>query len=288
MPFVTQPPDPRPRKPSLALPPGACDCHFHLFGPAQRYAWDPESPYVSADALPERYFALQEALGLQRGVLVSGGGYGRDYTHLADTLSRFGSRLKGILLPAENLQIAEIHRLDALGVRGMRFISERRHGKLPRLDEALARRAFDAAGWQVHFYPKDDLAALAPRLLALPNTVVLDHFGGLDADAQPDLKTLFALLDSGRVWVKLSGPMRCTREDFPYARVTPLARQLVAHAPERLVWGSDWPHVNMNERAMPNDGDLVDLLKEWIPSEQLLRQILVDNPAKLFGFSAVF
>lgn len=286
MPFVTQPPDPRPRKPSLALPPGACDCHFHLFGPAQRYAWDPESPYVSADALPERYFALQEALGLQRGVLVSGGGYGRDYTHLADTLSRFGSRLKGILLPAENLQIAEIHRLDALGVRGMRFISERRHGKLPRLDEALARRAFDAAGWQVHFYPKDDLAALAPRLLALPNTVVLDHFGGLDADAQPDLKTLFALLDSGRVWVKLSGPMRCTREDFPYARVTPLARQLVAHAPERLVWGSDWPHVNMNERAMPNDGDLVDLLKEWIPSEQLLRQILVDNPAKLFGFGA--
>jgi predicted TIM-barrel fold metal-dependent hydrolase len=287
VPFVTQPPDPRPRKPSLALPPGACDCHFHLFGPAQRYAWDPESPYLSADALPETYFALQEALGLQRGVLVSGGGYGRDYTHLVDTLGRYSQRLRGIVLPREDLDAREIETLDALGVRGMRFISERRHGKLPRLDEALARRAFDAAGWQVHFYPKDDLAALAPRLLALPNAVVLDHFGGIDADAQPDLKTLFTLLDSGRVWVKLSGPMRCTREDFPYARVTPLARQLVAHAPERLIWGSDWPHVNMNERAMPNDGDLVDLLKEWVPSETLLRQILVENPAKLFGFSAV-
>lgn len=284
MPFVTQPPDPRPRKPSLALPPGACDCHFHLFGPAQRYGWDPESPYVSADALPETYFALQDVLGLQRGVLVSGGGYGRDYTHLADTLVRYPQRLRGIVLPREDLEATEIQTLDAIGVRGMRFISERRHGKLPRLDETLARRAFDAAGWQVHFYPKDDLAELAPRLLALPNTVVLDHFGGLDADGAPGLKTLLALLDSGRVWVKLSGPMRCTRADFPYARVTPLARQLVAHAPERLIWGSDWPHVNMNERAMPNDGDLVDLLKEWIPSEKVLKQILVENPEKLFGF----
>jgi predicted TIM-barrel fold metal-dependent hydrolase len=284
VPFLTQPPDPHPRKPALALPHGACDCHFHFFGPASRYPVDPASPYVSADALPETYFALQDVLGLQRGVLVSGGAYGRDYTHLADTLARYPERLRGIVLPREDLATGEIQRLDALGVRGMRFISEQRHGKLPRLDAGLARRAFDAAGWQVHFYPKDDLAALAPQLLALPNVVVLDHFGGIDADGAPDLRPLFALLDSGRVWVKLSGPMRCTREDFPYAKVTPLARQLAAHAPERLVWGSDWPHVNMNDRAMPNDGDLVDLLKEWIPSERTLRLILVENPARLFGF----
>lgn len=286
MPFLTQPPDPHARKPALALPPLACDCHFHLFGPAQRYPVDPASPYVSADALPETYFALQDVLGLQRGLLVSGGAYGRDYTHLADTLARYPERLRGIVLPREDLRPEEMRNLHGLGVRGMRFISERRHGKLPRLDPALARRAFDAAGWQVHFYPKDDLAALAPQLLALPNTVVLDHFGGIDADAQPGLDTLLALLDSGRVWVKLSGPMRCTREDYPYARVAPLARRLVAHAPERLVWGSDWPHVNMNERAMPNDGDLVDLLKDWIPSARVLQQILVENPARLFGFSA--
>jgi predicted TIM-barrel fold metal-dependent hydrolase len=284
--FVTQPPDPLPRKPALALPPGACDCHFHLFGPAGRYKTDPASPYVSADALPETYFALQDVLGLQRGVLVSGGAYGRDYTHLADTLARYPERLRGIVLPREDLQAAEIRHLDALGVRGMRFISEQRHGKLPRLDAALARRAFDAAGWQVHFYPKDDLEALAPQLLALPNAVVLDHFGGIDADAQPDLTTLFSLLDSGRVWVKLSGPMRCSRGEYPYASVTPLARQLAGHAPERLLWGSDWPHVNMNERAMPNDGDLVDLLQAWVPSEKIRKQILCDNPARLFGFSA--
>lgn len=284
MPFLTQPPDPHPRQPELALPRGTCDCHFHFFGPAARYPVDPASPYVSADALPETYFALQDVLGLERGVLVSGGAYGRDTRHLEDTLARYGKRLRGIVLPRADLPVKEMQRLHGLGVRGMRFISERRHGKLPRLDPALARRAFDAAGWQVHFYPKGDLEALAAQLLALPNTVVLDHFGGLDVDAGEDPGPLFRLLDSGRVWVKLSGPMRCTSEDYPYARVTPLAQRLVAHAPERLLWGSDWPHVNMNDRVIPNDGDLVDLLADWVPAEATRRMILSENPARLFGF----
>lgn len=287
MPFLTQPPDPRPRTPAVPPPAGACDCHFHLFGPAQRYPVDPASPYISADALPETYFALQDVLGLSRGVLISGGAYGRDYSHLADTLRRFPHRLRGIVLPREDLQTTEIRQLDALGVRGMRFISERRHGKLPRLDPALARRAFDAAGWQVHFYPKDDLETMAPQLLSLPNTIVLDHFAGLDArlgTGQPAFGTLLSLLDTGRVWVKLSGPMRCTRENFPYAEVTPLARRLVEHAPQRLIWGSDWPHVNMNDRAMPNDGDLLDLLAAWAPQAAVRASILAHNPAALFGF----
>lgn len=284
MPFLTQPPDPNPRKPSLALPPGACDCHFHLFGPAERYAFDPDSPYVTADALPETYFALQEVLGLERGVLISAGAYGRNYTHLVDTLTRFPQRLRGILLPPDDLSVAEIRRLDAIGVRGMRFVSARHHGRLPGLNAELARRAFDAAGWQVHFYSRADLEAYAPQLRALPNTVVLDHFGGVDADANPDLGLLLSLLDTGRVWVKLSGPMRSTRSDFPYAALTPIARRLAAHAPERLVWGSDWPHVNMNDRGMPNDGDLVDLIAEWVPDEATRARILVENPKALFGF----
>ncbi len=285
MPFLTQPPDPHPRKPALALPPGACDCHFHFFGPASRYpSLDPDSPYVSRDALPETYFGLQDAVGLARGLLVSGGAYGRDYTHLADTLARFPERLRGVVLPREDLALPEIRKLDALGVRGMRFITGRHHGKLPALDEALARRAFDTAGWQVHFYARGDLEEYAPRLLAVPNAVVLDHFGGIDADASPDLSTLLSLLDSGKVWVKLSGPMRCTKEEFPYRKMTPLARRLVEHAPERLLWGSDWPHVNMNGRVMPNDGDLVDLIEEWIPQESARVKILSDNPAGLFGF----
>ena len=282
---LTQPPDPHPRTPALRAPAHACDTHFHLFGPASRYPFHPDSRYRSADALPETYFFLQTALGLSRGVLVSGGGYGTDYTHLEHTLERYPDRLRGIMLPPVDLSGAEIKRLATLGVRGMRFISPKRFSKLPALDEDLAQRAFDAAGWQVHFYAGGDLQSFSPRLKALPNAVVLDHFGGLDAERpQGELDTLLDLLDTGNVWVKLSGPMRCTRSAYPYPAVTPIARRLVEHAPQRLVWGSDWPHVNMNDRAMPNDGDLLDLLAQWAPQPAMQKLILADNPASLFGF----
>jgi 2-pyrone-4,6-dicarboxylate lactonase len=282
---LTAPPDPHPRPPSFQTPAGACDTHFHLFGPASRYPFHPESRYVSADALPETYFDLQEVLGLSRGVLVSGGGYGTDYAHLEHALERFPGRLRGILLPPQDLTMQEIRRLDALGVRGMRFISPRRFSKLPALNESLAQRAFDAAGWQVHFYAGGDLEAHSTRLKALPNTVVLDHFGGLDADRpQGEIDALLELLDSAKVWIKLSGPMRCTAAEYPYAAVVPIARRLVQHASSRLVWGSDWPHVNMNNRAMPNDGDLLSLLAEWAPDAAVRARILADNPAALFGF----
>jgi len=284
---LTQPPDPNPRKPKLALPAGACDCHFHLFGPAAQYPFDPNSTYTSADALPETLFALQDVLGLERGVVVSGGGYGRNTKHLEDTLRRFPRRLRGIALPPENLSLEDVRRMDALGVRGIRFVSPKRRAGLPTLSPELAQRAWDGAGWQVHFYPGDDLAELAPQLLALPNSIVLDHFGGVkaaDGVDQPAFRAMLKMLESGRVWVKLSGPMRCDPGDFPYAPVIPLARALAKHAPERLVWGSDWPHVNMNGRAMPNDGDLVDLLGEWVQDEGVRRKIMVDNPAELFGF----
>jgi 2-pyrone-4,6-dicarboxylate lactonase len=287
MAFLTPPPDPRPRVPRTPVPVGACDCHLHLFGPASRYPFDPASIYVSGEQTAETYFEVQRALGLQRAVVVSAGAYGTDYSFLADTLERYGERLRGIILPPEDLSAAEIRRLDRLGVRGLRFVSERRFGHLPKLDEALARRAYDAAGWQVHFYPGDDIGAQAPRLRALPNTVVLDHFAGIDPDASTGAqatRALLELLESSNVWVKLSGPMRCTKQEFPYPAMTPLARELVAHAPERLIWGSDWPHVNMRERLMPNDGDLVDLLAQWVPEAEVRKRILVDNPAALFGF----
>ncbi len=280
---VTPPPDRRPKRPATALPAGACDCHLHFFGPPAKYPWDPAARYTSEDATPRMYFELQRVLGLERAVAVSGGAYGTDYRLLEDALERHRERLRGVILPPPDLAAAEIRRLDALGVRGMRFISERRFAHLPPLEPRLAQRAFEAAQWQVHFYPGGDLEAEAARLLALPNTVVLDHFAGMDAGA-PALDTLKRMLDSGKVWVKLSGPMRCTREDFPYAPLLPVAQALVAHAPQRLLWGSDWPHVNMAARAMPNDGDLVDLLAKWVPEPATRRRILVDNPAALFRF----
>ncbi len=285
MPFLTQPPDPHPRRPKLKLPPGSVDCHIHLFGPATRYRFHPNTKYTTADALPETYFALQETVGLSRAVLVSGGGYGTDMTHLVDVLSRFGDRMKGVALLDPDVTDARMDELGRLGVRGIRFSTAGHGGALPRLNETTATRAHER-GWHVQFYPHGpELPDFADRLLALPNTIVLDHFASVGSMESPAFATLLRMLDTGRVWVKLSGPMRCTMEEPPYPSMTPIARALVKHAPERLVWGSDWPHVNMNDRTMPNDGDLVDLIAEWIPDEAARQRILVENPKQLYGFA---
>ena len=287
MPPLTQPPDPNPRKPGWQLPPRAVDTHIHLFGPASRFPFDPRSKYTSADALPETYLALQDTLGLARAVLVSGGGYGSSTAHLESVLARFPDRFKGVALLPEDITRVHLTRLDRLGVRGARFVSQAHGGSVPALSTRLARRIAEL-GWHVHFYPHGtDLLEYADPLLALPNDIVIDHFACVPAEGgtgQPAFQRLLHMLDTGRVWVKLSGPMRCTRDDPPYSALTPFARMLASHAPERLVWGTDWPHVNMNGRAMPNDGALVDLLAEWIPDVKLRQRILVTNPEQLYGF----
>ncbi|MGE0797661.1 MAG: amidohydrolase [Lautropia sp.] len=285
-PPLTQPPDPHPRRPATPCPPGAIDCHIHLFGPASRFAFHPDSKYVSQDALPETSIALQDTLGLAGAVVVSGGGYGMDPTHLIEVLTQHPRRFKGVVLLPETATREQVARLDALGVRGARFVSPGHRGALPRLSPKIAALVADF-GWHVQFYPAgDDLIEFADALLALPTPVVLDHFAAIPAAggaAQPAFQRLLRLLDTGRVWVKLSGPMRCTTEEPPYPSVTPIARALVAAAPQRLLWGSDWPHVNMNGRTMPNDGDLFDLLAEWVPDAAARRRILVDNPAAVYG-----
>jgi 2-pyrone-4,6-dicarboxylate lactonase len=283
---LTQGPDPHPKKPKLKLPPGACDSHIHLFGPSDKYPFADISPYTSRDALPEDLFALQDVLGLSTAVIVSPGGYSRDTTMLADVLTKYPDRFRGIALMPDDASPAEFARLGGLGVRGLRMMSARRGAHVPHLNPATAARAHEH-GWHVQFYPEGtDIVEYADKLLALPNDIVLDHFASIPAAGgvdQPAVKTVLRMLDTGRVWLKLSGPMRCTPGDFPYAPVTPLAHAFVKHAPQRMVWGSDWPHVNLNGRAMPNDGDLLDLLAEWVPDETLRNRILVQNPRALYG-----
>jgi predicted TIM-barrel fold metal-dependent hydrolase len=258
MPILTQGPDPNPKTPRLRAPPGACDAHIHLFGPVAKYPFAPDSPYTAHDALPETFVALQDKLGLSRAVIVSPGGYGRNYQMLAE-----------------------------LGVRGLRMMSAKRGPHVPNYSRDIAVRAAEH-GWHVQFYPHDaDIVDYADKLLALPNTIVLDHFASVPASGGVDqaaFTTVLRMLDTGRVWVKLSGPMRCTKQSYPYPEVTPLAHALVRHAPERLVWGTDWPHVNLDGREMPNDGDLLDLLAEWVPDGATRDRILVDNARALYGF----
>jgi 2-pyrone-4,6-dicarboxylate lactonase len=284
---LTKPPIANTAKPRLQCPAGAVDTHFHLFGPAAQYSFHPDSPYRSADALPETVMAMHRVMGISHGVIVNGGGYGRDPRHLMDTLKRFPAYFRGVAVPPDHLSETEINAMTASGVRGIRFVSQVRGTHLapilPRLAAAVAER-----GWHVQFYGHGgDITDNADRLLALPNDIVLDHFGAIIAEKgldQPAFKTILKLLDTGRVWVKLSGPMRCSRLAPPYADMTPFAHALVAHAPERLVWGSDWPHVNMNDQIMSNDGDLLDLMLEWVPDEAVRNRILADSACKLYGF----
>ncbi|WP_431282492.1 amidohydrolase family protein [Humitalea sp. 24SJ18S-53] len=291
MAFMTQPPDPNPKTPKLRCPPGAVDCHIHFFGPEATYPFDAKTPYHSGDALAEDYIALQNVLGLHYAVMVNAGGYGRNPQLLIDTLRRFPGRFRGVVVPKDDLSSPEIAEMDALGVCGVRFVSLKRGSHFPQVLPDLAARIAEF-GWHVQFYPSGaDITDYVDQLMALRNTIVLDHFGSVPTAGgidQPAFKTILRMLESGRVWVKMSGPMRCMKEDFPYAAMTPFARALVKHAPERLVWASDWPHANMtSDRAMPNDGDLLDLMLEWVPDEAVRNRILARNAWDLYGFEPV-
>lgn len=284
-----QPPDPNPRAPKFAVPEMAWDCHIHLFGPLRDFPFDASSPYVSDDALPEDYLRMQKVLGLKRAVIVSAGGYGSNYRHLQSVLERFGEHFRGIILAREDLRADEVARLDRLGVRGVRFFAgppghEWTH--LPTINPKIAKLVHQA-GWHVQYQSlvRGMLVDVADQLLALPNPIVLDHFSAFDPRLgidQPAFRTTLRMLETGRTWLKMSGPMRCSDGDFPYAEMTPFAKALVKHAPERLVWGSDWPHVQMNGRLMPNDGDLLDLFAEWVPDEATRARILSENPLQLY------
>jgi predicted TIM-barrel fold metal-dependent hydrolase len=284
-----QPPDPDPRKPGFAIPDMAWDCHIHLFGPARDWPFESHSPYTSDDALPEDYLHMQQVLGIKRAVIVSAGGYGANYSHLKSVLERFGEHFRGIVLARDDLRRDEVEMLKRLGVRGVRFFAgppgEWSH--LPTIKPHIAALAHEV-GWHVQFQSLERgwLAQVADQLLALPTPIVLDHLSAFDTRGgidQPAFRATLRMLETGRVWVKMSGPMRCSDEDFPYASVAPFAKMLVRHAPERLVWGSDWPHVQMNGRCMPNDGDLLDLFAEWVPDAAVRNRILVQNPAELYA-----
>lgn len=288
-PLRNPPPDPNPRTPQHPPPPLAWDCHMHLFGPAAQFPFEASSPYTSDDALPEDYLRVQATLGLERAVIVSAGGYGRNYRHLRSVLERFPTPFRGIILPPVDFRREEIAPLAALGVRGIRmFAGPPGHewSHLPTIEPRLAALAHDA-GWHVQYQSlvRGFLVEVADDLLALPNRIVLDHFGAFDPRLgleQPAFTTILRMLDTGRVWLKMSAPMRCTEGEFPYDEMLPFAQALVRHAPERLLWGSDWPHVQLHGRLMPNDGDLLDLLGVWVPDARARKTILCDNPVPLY------
>jgi 2-pyrone-4,6-dicarboxylate lactonase len=283
----------QPRRPTLALPPGATDCHCHVFGPAARFPFVPEREYTPPDSPLEDYLRLLDILGLERTVIVQPSIYGSDHRATEDAIARLGDRARGIAAVPREVDERELQRLDAAGFRGTRFNLMHQGGSIPlsALETVAAKVA--PLGWHVQIYAAPELLADAlPRLLALPTPVVIDHLGQIDPAAgldQPGFRALLRLLETGRGWFKLCA-YRCDRDGAPFRRVIPFVRALEAAAPERLVWGTDWPHPNLPERIpgvpglMPDDGDLVDALGVWLENAAALERILVANPARLYGF----
>lgn len=264
-------------------PAPACDCHVHIFGPAARYPLDAARKYTPTPATLEDYLAVAAALGTGRVVLVQPSVYGTDNSCQRDALRELGDRARGVAVIDEGTTDAEILELDAAGFVGAR-LNLTRAANLDSL-EALARRATER-GWHLQLHlPGAALAEIADRLLQLPTEFVIDHFGRIDPRGglrQPAFLALARLVDSGRCWVKLSAPYRIDLDGPPWRQVAPFARELVRRNPERMVWGTDWPHPDV--AAVPPDPALLDVLEDWVPQDGARQRILVDNPAKLYGF----
>ncbi|MBI5069001.1 MAG: amidohydrolase family protein [Deltaproteobacteria bacterium] len=273
--------------PRLALPPGACDCHNHVFGPAALFPYGQPRSYTPPDAPVAEYVALHRTLGVSRSVIVQPSVYGRDHRATLDALRTYpAGRIRGVAVVGADTPLDELRALQAAGIRGTRINVLFRGGAS--IDDARRIAEHVAPlGWHLQLLVDVSQSQDALREMAsFPVDVVIDHMGHMPAalgTGHAAFQALLRLLQGGRCWVKLSGPYRISAQGLPYRDVDPFVEALVRCNPERLVWGTDWPHPAI-PGTVPDDGALVDLLATWLPDERLRRQVLVDNPARLYGF----
>jgi predicted TIM-barrel fold metal-dependent hydrolase len=288
--------------PSFDVPSGACDCHTHVFGPPDEFPFAPDRIYTPGEASVEELLTLQRDLHLQRVVIVQPSVYGTDNSCTVDAMRRLGDRARGVAVIDDDIPDDALRALHRAGIRGVRvnLATSGQH------DPAVARRRLAAAasrvaplGWHVQTYTLlPVIAALRDDMAALPVPLVIDHFGGARAEEGPSqagFDALLALVRSGKAYVKLSAPYRVSRRE-DYADAASLARKLIEANPDRCVWGSDWPHPGGGERRHDqrpggieefwpvDDGRAFNLLADWAPDPGLRRKILVENPARLYGF----
>lgn len=272
------------------MPKGACDCHAHIFWSASTHPLDPKRSFNPPRAGIHEYRKMLEALGLERAVIVHSAAYGTDNSATLDALRASDGAWRGIALVDRSTPDTALQEMNAIGIRGVRF--NLIYGKNTNTDEIeeIARR-IAPLGWHIQFLiDARELSALSPFIQRLPVDIVIDHLGRMPTSAgvnNEGFQSLLQLLRDRRCWVKLSGPNRMGDPTPPYPSVTPFAQALLDIAPDRLVWGTDWPHVR-ESGIIPNDGDLLNLLMHWAPDENIRNAILSTNPARLYGFSNIY
>ena len=280
--------DPDPSKPAYVPPPGAVDAHCHVFGPGDRFPYAPERKYTPVDAGKEQLFALRDFLGFDRNVIVQATCHGADNSALVDALQAAGDRARGVATIRPGVSRAELADLHAAGVRGIRFNFVKRLAD-PKPDEYYLGLAAAVAefGWHiVVYFEAPDLAERWQLFTSLPTVVVVDHMGRPDVSQPvdgPDFARFTRFMrENENVWSKVSGAERLSVSGPPgYADVVPFARHIVETFPDRVIWGTDWPHPNMKSH-MPDDGNLVDLIPRIAPTEDRQRRLLVANPMRLY------
>ena len=289
---VCMPPDPYPRKPKFEFPPHACDCHAHICGPSSVYAYIPQRIYSPPDALLPAYHRILGALGCSRAVLVQPSFYGTDNRAMLAAMKAAGPVFRGVAVIGDEAMAGELEALHAAGVRGARLnIVDVREGKGQPPVEQIMKLAdrIKPFGWHIEFLMHVDAFPQIDVMLGrLPVDVVFGHLGYVKTEkgvAAPGFQALLRLLRSGRAWVKFTGPYRISSQTLPHADTDEFAHALLEAAPDRIVWGTDWPHVATKWTIpMPNDGALADLLLNWIPDAALRSRVLAENPEKLYGF----
>ncbi|HVN44471.1 MAG TPA: amidohydrolase family protein [Steroidobacteraceae bacterium] len=277
-----------PRKPRFVPPAGAVDAHCHVFGPGAQFPYAPQRKYTPCDAPKSKLFGLRDYLGFERNVLVQATCHGADNRAVVDALRAAHGRARGVATVTAAVSDRELAELDAAGVRGVRFNFVKRlvDTTPPEVLLEIARRV-SPLGWHVVIYfEAAELPELYDFFAALPTTVVVDHMGRPDVTKSvtgPEFELFVTLMrEHPNIWSKVSCPDRLSRSGPPgYADVVPFARRIVETFPERVLWGTDWPHPNLKPH-MPDDGDLVDFIPSIATTREMQHQLLVDNPMRLY------
>jgi predicted TIM-barrel fold metal-dependent hydrolase len=275
------------RKPRFTLPPGATDAHCHVFGPAAKFPYAPGRRYTPEDAPKEMLRALHDHLGVERSVIVQASCHGSDNAAMLDCIASNPKRYRGVAIVDDTFTDKDYDVLHAGGVRGVRFNFVKHLGGAP--DMAVFDRVMDrikGRGWHVVLHlDAPDIVPLSPMIRKLPLPFVVDHMGRVpakDGVEQPPLRALLELSRLENCWIKVCGAERISMP--PYAAAVPIARALVQAAPERVLWGTDFPHPNATHEA--DEADLVDLVPQYAQDALAQKRLLVDNPARLYGFGA--